>query len=383
LHRKLLLLFLLGMASLARAQTIVSGTITGAGTSGPPACLSIDVTGQGVVGISITNTATGSAWSGTIQPEVAIGSDAPQNVTVTPYNSTTAQPTITANGNYNASVSGASTFYVCGNTVTNIANVKLQAVKLSGKLGGSGSGGSGTVSANNGSAGAVANYAAAGGSTTVGPDATLTDNGTTLTYTGANGLNVPAGSLANPSLSMRAPTLGFFSRLANILDYTPNGTSTTFDLQASSWTVVSGMLVGWVSSSSDASSSGPDTSFCRGAAGLLQFSTTACNAQANTRAASFTSAGTKFTTNNGCTDSATAGGATAGTFTVGSTSCTEVITMGNSATALNGWSCTAIDITTVADVTNPHQTTTTTTTATIVTGTVVSGDKIQFSCIGY
>lgn len=93
--------------------------------------------------------------------------------------------------------------------------------------------------------------------------------------------------------------------------------------------------------------------------------------------------GTKFTTNNGCTDSATAGGATGGTFTVTSTSCTEVITMGDALTAPNGWSCSVIDITTLADVTNPHQTTSTTTTATIVTGTVVSGDKIQFSCIGY
>lgn len=78
-----------------------------------------------------------------------------------------------------------------------------------------------------------------------------------------------------------------------------------------------------------------------------------------------------------------AGGATGGTFTVGSTSCTEVITMGDALTAVNGWSCTTVDITTLADVTNPHQTTSTTTTATIVTGTVVSGDKIQFSCIGY
>lgn len=53
---------------------------------------------------------------------------------------------------------------------------------------GGGGGGSGTVNANNGSAGAVANYAAAGGSTTVGPDATLTDNGTALTYTGTGGI---------------------------------------------------------------------------------------------------------------------------------------------------------------------------------------------------
>jgi hypothetical protein len=57
--------------------------------------------------------------------------------------------------------------------------------------------------------------------------------------------------------------------------------------------------------------------------------------------------------------------------------------MGDTATAPNGWSCTVVDITTLADVTNPHQTTSNATTATFVTGTVVSGDKIQFSCIGY
>lgn len=94
-------------------------------------------------------------------------------------------------------------------------------------------------------------------------------------------------------------------------------------------------------------------------------------------------AGTKFTTNNGCTDSATAGGASGGTFTTGSTSCTEIVTMGDTLTAANGWSCGALDITTLADVVNPHQITTTTTTATFVTGTVVVGDKIQFSCTAY
>jgi hypothetical protein len=57
--------------------------------------------------------------------------------------------------------------------------------------------------------------------------------------------------------------------------------------------------------------------------------------------------------------------------------------MGNSATAPNGWSCTAIDLTTSGDVTNPHQTATAATTATFASGTIVAGDVIQFSCIGY
>jgi hypothetical protein len=56
----------------------------------------------------------------------------------------------------------------------------------------------GTVSANNGSAGAIANYAAAGGSTTVGPDSLLTDNGTTLTYTGTGGITVGSQAIFHP-----------------------------------------------------------------------------------------------------------------------------------------------------------------------------------------
>jgi hypothetical protein len=128
-----------------------------------------------------------------------------------------------------------------------------------------------------------------------------------------------------------------------------------------------------------------DTGLSRSAAGVIAVGsgTAVGDTTAKVKASGYMSVGTKFTTNNGCTDSATTGGATAGTFTVGSTSCTEIVTMGDSATAPNGWSCTVVDITTLADVTNPHQTTSNATTATIVTGTVVSGDKIQFSCIGY
>lgn len=92
--------------------------------------------------------------------------------------------------------------------------------------------------------------------------------------------------------------------------------------------------------------------------------------------------GTKFTTS-GCSISATTGGAMAGTYTSGTTgSCAAVITINGAtgATAPNGWSCQANDKTTVADL--QHQTATTQTTATI-TGTTISGDVINFSCVGY
>ncbi len=130
-----------------------------------------------------------------------------------------------------------------------------------------------------------------------------------------------------------------------------------------------------------------DTSISRKAAGVIAIGAGAStnDSTGKLKAAGYIAEGTKFTTDNGCTDAATVGGATAGKFTVGNavTSCTEVITMGNTATAPNGWSCTTIDLTTLADVTNPHQTATSTTTATIVTGTIVASDVIQFSCIGY
>lgn len=101
------------------------------------------------------------------------------------------------------------------------------------------------------------------------------------------------------------------------------------------------------------------------------------------RAAGFLSLGTTFTTNAGCSETSLTGGATAGTFLVGSTSCTTIITMGNTATAPHGWSCWAHDLTTSADYYDPRISPTSATTVTVVTGTVVSGDKIEWGCLGY
>lgn len=69
-----------------------------------------------------------------------------------------------------------------------------------------GGGGSGTVSANNGSAGAMGTYAAASGSTTIGPDTLLTDASGTLTYTGTAGITVAqpsnTGTTNTPALNI-------------------------------------------------------------------------------------------------------------------------------------------------------------------------------------
>lgn len=86
-------------------------------------------------------------------------------------------------------------------------------------------------------------------------------------------------------------------------------------------------------------------------------------------------------TASGCSNSSLVGGATAGKYASGTTgTCTVVVTMGNSAASINGWACAANDLTTLADTIK--QTATTTTTATL-SGTTVSGDVVNFHCIGY
>lgn len=89
------------------------------------------------------------------------------------------------------------------------------------------------------------------------------------------------------------------------------------------------------------------------------------------------SGGTKFTAS-GCSNTTTVGGATAGSFHSGTSgTCTVVITLPAST---NGWSCTAADITTPADVVNQSGSATNSCT---VSGTTVSGDVIVFSALGF
>jgi hypothetical protein len=95
----------------------------------------------------------------------------------------------------------------------------------------------------------------------------------------------------------------------------------------------------------------------------------------------FNIVGSRFAAS-GCTNSGLTGGASAGTFISGTTgTCTVVVTMGQSATAANDWSCTVRDTTTPAD-TITQSGATSTTTATF-TGTTVSGDVLSFACIAH
>lgn len=83
----------------------------------------------------------------------------------------------------------------------------------------------------------------------------------------------------------------------------------------------------------------------------------------------------------GCAISAVKGGAYAGSFSSGAgTSCTFTITFPSAAP--NGWVCTITDLTTPADGPAKQASTTTTTCVTGAT-TVVSGDVMQFSAVGY
>jgi hypothetical protein len=136
------------------------------------------------------------------------------------------------------------------------------------------------------------------------------------------------------------------------------------------------------SSNSDPGAAAQDTAISRVSAGVVGFgkTTTLSASTAKVQASAYQSAGTTFTIS-GCSTTSLTGGGSAGKFTSGTTgTCTPVITMGDSATAANGWACAAADQTTPADVLT--QTASTTTTATL-SGPTLSGDVISFHCIAY
>lgn len=308
-------------------------------------------------------------------------------------------------------------------------------------------GGAGTINPNNGIAGANAFYAAAGGSTTISPasglsydsvgNATLAQGtiavstpawqntvtlnagavaftewlqnitctaaatasiaagwGTAgtqwqLKYGAANCASpqflVPNGATANPAIAASGSTnTGLYFNGGTGPVITSAGTDIIQFGISSQIRATSADSYCW--SSSTPTGAGCDTGFFRSAPAIVNCGNG--NSLADTscrfRAAGFMSLGTTFTSNAGCGDTTLTGGATAGKYTsVTAGTCTTVITMGNTATAPNGWSCTATDLTTAADAGNIKQTATTTTTASLNETTVAANDVIQFSCIGY
>lgn len=195
-----------------------------------------------------------------------------------------------------------------------------------------------------------------------------------------------ADTAGQANLAATANSAGIELQASNVNIITNSIQSITFGRGNTSngiITMVATSPLQWVASGTSVTGT-VDTGVSRSAADVLAVGNgTNADTSGRVKAAGYMSVGTTFTGNAGCSETTLTGGATAGKFTAVSTSCTIVITMGNSATAPNGWDCDAHDLTTLADVTNPHQTATTTTTVTIVTGTIVSGDVISFSCIGY
>lgn len=178
----LALLFFLA-AGFAHGQSV--GAITST------QCVIIDSSNTGTVGISVTGT-----WSGTLQPGVSTNGDPAQNAQVTPSTSSTAQSTITGNGNFSAQTSGTTIFQICGNTVASgSAQVKLFASVHSRNGGGGGS--SGTVTSVSGTANQIDSTGGATPVLSLDPAITLpgTINNLTLTApaTGST-LTVPDGT---------------------------------------------------------------------------------------------------------------------------------------------------------------------------------------------
>ena len=276
------------------------------------------------------------------------------------------------------------------------------------------SGSAGTITANNGSAGCVANYVAAGGSTTVGADANLCDSGgvwnvaqgitftgigtaaNTITGTslntditiapnGTGGVVYPAGAVGTPGIKFAGDPAGAGLYRPGSVTYAFTNPSNEFlRFSAAGIRGTSGGCYGFTASSTS-SVGAYDTALGRSAAGVFNLNTdnSCSNGQGKLKAAAYISTGTTFTGNAGCSETTLVGGAAAGKFTAVSTSCTVILTLGNSATAPNGWSCWAHDLTTAADYNNPRISASSATTVTIVTGTIVSSDVIEFGCVGY
>lgn len=283
--------------------------------------------------------------------------------------------------------------------------------------------GSGTVSANNTSAGSVANYAAAGGSTTVGPTTLVwTPNSLTLGVAGGGNaiLGLPGNTsgsatftapavagtstnavtasnvLAGPDGAVTTPTYGFSARgsqgiwasTTNLVITAPaglffqaQGTSTSVAINGANTMGMSS--TGVFGMSSAAATAAPDTAISRTAAGVMAVGNgTAADTSGKFRAAGYISQGTTFTTNAGCTDTILTGGATVGKFTNGAVgSCTDIITLGSSASATNGWAGTVTDQTTSTAAC--RITSSTGTAVTIGCTGMVAADIVSFSFLGY
>lgn len=194
-------------------------------------------------------------------------------------------------------------------------------------------------------------------------------------------LQLPLGSVSAPAVGNGTSTnSGFYFNSVG----TPAVTSTGVEI-AQFDTSNGGLLIGSTNLAMGSSlATTQDVFLSRQAAHVAQLGGTSGTSTAALKLAGVMSVGTTFTSNAGCGDTTLTGGATAGKYTsVTAGTCTTIITMGNSATAPNGWSCVATDLTTAGDAGNIHQTATAAATASFTEGTVAANDVIAFHCIGF
>jgi hypothetical protein len=206
----------------------------------------------------------------------------------------------------------------------------------------------------------------------------------------SNSIAVPSGSSTNTAICNDAggttcpqPNTGFVLSNPGFFWYSQGVAGLEFSTQTNGGMILAAAIpFGFSSSTPDVAFE--DTELSRVSAGILGVGTshTVGDTTGKLEAAGYVSVGTTFTLSaNACTATGLTGGATAGKMTSGATgACTFTVTMGNTATAPNGWACKANDLTTPADLIN--ETATTATTAGFV-GTTVTGDAINFFCEGY
>ena len=238
--------------------------------------------------------------------------------------------------------------------------------------------------ANGGAAGVYGLFGSTSGKATFTAPAVAGTATNPITIT--NVLATSEGSNANPSYGSSLANRGlYFTSTDSGKALIEIGTTDIMAFSAGNGpTLRSDFGLGWGSTTNINGATTWDTAISRSAAGVLAVGTSnvAGNTTGKLKASAYMSAGTTFTSNAGCTESALAGGATAGKFTVGqATACTIIITMGNSATAPNGWTCTAYDQTAVPAAAIRQSATTTTTCS--LSMTVATNDVIVFSAIGW
>lgn len=203
---------------------------------------------------------------------------------------------------------------------------------------------------------------------------------------GTGSVIFPNGTATNPGWAFAAATqFGFYSASAtNIAIGTGSSAHDSHNFTTAGLVrILSGGAFCLSSSATDATTA-CDTGISRSAAGVMAVGNgTSGDTSGKIKAAALISVGTKFSTNAGCSEASLVGGATVGQFVLGANSCSVVVTMGNSATAPNGWACSLQDFTTAANV-GIRETATNATTATLTfTGVPQVSDVIVFACTGY